>query len=101
MEISRECIQYETNTILVATKKVKNTSLDKRGACPYLTPSRCMFHKLKWLPIIIDWVKDKKATTTLNDINGNAPDYSSSSLIQYIKFTVGPTTTKHICKNDL
>ena len=57
----------------------KLTRLQKQAAriildCHYLTPSKDMFCKLKWLPMK-DWVKYRKATMTFKAINGNAPDY--------------------------
>ena len=45
--------------------------------CHYLTPSKDMFCKLKWLPMN-DWVKYRRATMTFKAINGNAPYYISS-----------------------
>ena len=60
----------------------KLAKLQKQAAriildCHYLTPSKDVFFKLKWLPMK-DWVKYSKATMTFKAINGNAPDYISS-----------------------
>ena len=40
----------------------------------YLTPSKDMFSKLRWLPLK-DCVKYRKATMTYKAVNGKAPDY--------------------------
>ena len=47
-----------------------------------------------------DWVKYRKATITFKAINGNAPDYISSSL-SHAAAEVHSRTTRHTCKNDL
>ena len=84
----------DLNKLVKLHKQAARIILD----CHYLTPSKDMFCKLKWLPMK-DWVKYRKATMTFKATNGNAPDYISSMFKPVGE--VHSRTTRQTCKNDL
>ena len=84
----------ELNNLVKLQNQAARIVLD----CHYLTPSKDMVCKIKWLPMK-DWVKYRKATMTFKANNSNAPDYISSMFKPVGE--VHSRTTRQTCKNDL